>query len=122
MSDSQNIEVRKTSAGRKVLAGFGIFFVAAGIFCASFGFTFKAVMLPKETKRNQSEAEAEIEKLEIQVSQLESENRRLTEENKILSEQNASKTLSSTSESTTSKTSSSTSTGTTSKSTSSDNN
>lgn len=91
MSDSQNIEVRKTSAGRKVLAGFGIFFVAAGIFCASFGFTFKAVMLPKETKRSQSEAEAEIEKLEIQISQLESENRRLTEENKILSGQNVTK-------------------------------
>lgn len=91
MSDSQNIEVRKTPVGRKVLACFGILFVTAGIFCASFGLTFKAIMLPKETKRNQSEAEAEIERLEIQITQLESENRRLAEENKILSGQNVTK-------------------------------
>ena len=74
----------KTSGVRKFLAVLGILFVTAGIFLAAFGFSFKIMMFPKESKKSQSDIDAEVDRLKISVTHLEEENRRLKEENEIL--------------------------------------
>lgn len=83
MSQYEAKEKRKSSAGRKVLAAFGIFFITIGISLATFAFSLRVLMLPSddEEKRN---IENEAERLRIENTQLEEENRRLQEENDIL--------------------------------------
>ncbi len=84
----------KTSGGRWVLAVFGMLLVAMGIFLASFGFSFKMMMLPERTTENGDTPEAQIERLELENAKLEEDIRRLEEQNEILMGGSSSKTSS----------------------------
>ncbi len=81
MPQSQNGERKKTSAGKGILAGFGILLVSVGIFLTAFGLSFKVMMLPSSSGRNTG---SEIERLKTENSELQLENMRLKEQNKIL--------------------------------------
>ena len=74
----------KTPLGKKILATFGILFIAIGVFLAAFGLSYRLIMLPKTTTVPKDNAEAEIIRLNTQINQLETENRKLKEENEIL--------------------------------------
>ena len=74
---------QKTSGYKKVLAAFGIFLVSIGVFLATFGFSFKVMLLPDSAPTGES-AEALAERLQIENSRLEKEIMRLEEQNKIL--------------------------------------
>ena len=97
MTQPLNNDNTNVSGSRKFLAVLGILFVTAGIFLAAFGFSFKTMMLPKESKKSKTDLEAEVSRLELTVNQLEEENRRLTEENEILKGNRSSTTSSSSS-------------------------
>ena len=76
----------KTAFWRKLLAGIGIFFIGVGVFLAAFGFSFRMIMLPKESLTPKNDVEAEIIRLNTQINQLETENQKLKQENEILKE------------------------------------
>ena len=70
----------KTPLGKKILATFGILFIAIGVFLAAFGLSYRLIMLPKTTTVPKDNAEAEIIRLNTQINQLETENRKLCED------------------------------------------
>lgn len=75
---------KKMPLGKKILAAFGILFIAIGVFLAAFGLSYRMIMLPKTTTAPKDDAEAEMIRLNTQINQLETENRKLKEENEIL--------------------------------------
>ena len=80
---------QKTSVYKKVLAAFGIFLVSIGVFLATFGFSFKVMLLPDTDPTGES-AESRAERLQIENSRLEKEVMRLEEQNKILIDRSSS--------------------------------